>query len=359
MGTVQTAADGAGKLDEQWAWEAVLRRDRGLDGRFVYAVRSTGVFCRPSCASRRPRRENVVFYATPDDAARAGFRPCRRCRPASESGTATERAVQRALAYLEAHVEERVTLEQLGREVGVSPFHLQRTFRERVGVTPRAYQAARRVERLKGRLRAGDSVGRAGFEAGFGSARGAHERSTAALGMTPGRYRRGAAGVRIRYTIVDSALGRVLVAATEAGVCAVALGEDDALLEAELRADFPRADLARADDALRAWAAPVVARVESARPGLALPLDLHGTAFQLAVWDALQRIPPGQPRTDAQVAAAIGRPGAARAVARACASNRTAVVVPCHRVVPAAGGAGGYRWGNQRKQELLRREQEG
>ncbi len=352
-GSAMAAADG---LDEQQAWAGVLRRDRALDGRFVYAVRTTGVFCRPSCASRRPRQENVVFYATPDDAARAGFRPCRRCRPTSPAGTGTERAVHRALAFIEAHLDDRITLERRGHEVGVSPFHLQRTFRERVGVTPRAYQAARRVERLKGRLRAGETVGRAGFEAGFGSARGAHERSSAALGMTPGRYRRGAGGLRIRFTIVDCALGRLLVAATDAGVCAVALGDDDAALEAGLRADFPRAALARDDEALRPWVAPIVSRVESARPGLALPLDLHGTAFQLAVWDALQRIPPGETRTYAQVAAAIGRPGAARAVARACASNPAAVLVPCHRVVPAAGGAGGYRWGSERKEELLRRE---
>ncbi len=358
MQRVGTAARVGSDIPEQQAWEAVLRRDRGRDGTFVYAVRSTGIFCRPSCPSRRPRRQNVLFYATPADAERAGFRPCRRCRPMSAAGTGTERAVRRALAYIEAHPDERITLEQLGREVGVSPFHLQRTFRERVGVTPRAYQAARRVERLKGRLRAGDTVGRAGFEAGFGSARGAHAHTSAALGMTPGRYRRGGHGLAIRFGIVDSTLGRVLIAGTATGVCAVLLGDDDAGLEAQLRSEFPRADLARADEAIREWATPVVARVEGVRPGLALPLELHGTAFQLAVWNALQRIPPGETRTYAQVAAAVGHPGAARAVARACASNRTAVVVPCHRVVPAAGGVGGYRWGEERKRELLRREKD-
>jgi len=359
MRSIGSAAESSGGISEQEAWDAVLRRDRALDGSFVYAVRSTGVFCRPSCPSRRPRRETVVFHATPGDAERAGYRPCRRCRPTSAAGTATEQAVHRALLYLDAHLDERITLERLGREVGVSPFHLQRTFRERVGVTPRAYQDARRVERLKGRLRAGDTVGRAGFEAGYGSARGAHEHAAAALGMTPGRYRRGGSGMRVRYTIVDSALARVLVAATDAGVCAVALGGDDAALAAELRADFPRATLARDDQALRPWADPVIACVEGTSPGLALPLALHGTAFQLAVWEALRRIPPGQTRSYAQVAAAIGRPTAARAVARACASNRAAVVVPCHRVVPAAGGTGGYRWGEQRKAELLKREATG
>ncbi len=356
MNTVGSAAAAGRTLPEQQAWEAVLRRDRGLDGAFVFAVRSTGVFCRPSCPSRRPRRENVLFYATPADAERAGYRACRRCRPTSPAGTGTERAVHRALAYIDAHLDDRITLERLGREVGVSPFHLQRTFRERVGVTPRAYQAARRVERLKGRLRAGDTVGRAGFEAGFGSARGAHAHTSAALGMTPGRYRRGGQGLEIRFGVVDSALGQVLVGATRAGVCAVLLGDEEGELERQLRADFPRAAIARDDDAIREWAAPVVARVEGAHPGLALPLDLHGTAFQLAVWHALQRIPPGETRTYAEVAAAIGRPRATRAVARACAGNHTAVVVPCHRVVPASGGAGGYRWGEARKRELLRRE---
>ncbi|HEX9107700.1 MAG TPA: methylated-DNA--[protein]-cysteine S-methyltransferase, partial [Longimicrobiales bacterium] len=238
----------------------------------------------------------------------------------------------------------------------VSPFHLQRTFRDRVGLTPRAWQAARRVERLKQRLQAGDTVGRAGFAAGFGSARGAYEGAAPALGMTPGRYRRGGRGLEIRYTLLATSLGRVLVGATASGVCAVLLGDDDTGLLAALRADFPQASVARDDAALREWAAPVVACVEGRSPGRALPLELHGTAFQLTVWHALQRIPPGETRSYAEVAAAIGRPGAARAVARACASNRTAVVVPCHRVVPAAGGAGGYRWGEERKRALLERE---
>ena len=354
--SMERAMADEGRLDEQRAWEAVLRRDRGRDGAFVFAVRTTGVFCRPSCPARRPRRENVLFYATPADAEDAGYRACRRCRPTVPAGTGTERAVHRALRFIDEHLDERITLARLGREVGVSPFHLQRTFRERVGVSPRAYQDARRVDRLKGRLQAGDTVGRASFEAGFGSARGAHERATAALGMTPGSYRRGGSGLEIRYTILPSTLGRVLVAATAEGVCAVMLGEADSALEAALRADFPRADIARDDDRIGMWAEPVVSALADTSPGLALPLDLHGTAFQLAVWDALRRIPRGETRTYGEVAAAIGQPRAVRAVARAIASNHAAVVVPCHRVVPASGGAGGYRWGEERKRELLRRE---
>jgi AraC family transcriptional regulator of adaptative response/methylated-DNA-[protein]-cysteine methyltransferase len=346
-------------ISEDAAWRAVLARDRSQDGRFVYAVRTTGVYCRPSCPSRRPRRENVSFHATPDEAELAGYRACRRCRPRSLAGTATERAVRRALDFIDAHLDERVTLERLGGEVGVSAFHLQRTFRDRVGLSPRAYQDARRLERLKGRLQRGDTVGRVTFEAGFGSARGAYAGAAAGLGMTPGAYRRGGRGLEVRYTVLAAPLGRVLVGATSRGVCAVALGDDDAGLEAELLREFPAAALVRDDAALREWVAPIVAYLETGHPGLALPVELHGTAFQLRVWNALREIPAGETRSYGEVAAAIGRPGAARAVARACAGNRTALVVPCHRVVPAAGGVGGYRWGEERKRALLEREKEG
>ena len=343
---------------EEAAWEAVLRRDRAADGRFVYAVGSTGVFCRPSCPSRRPRRENVVFFATATDAEGAGYRACRRCRPTGE-GTGTERAIRRALEILDGNPDERLTLERLGAAVGMSAHHLQRTFRERVGVSPKEYQDARRTERMKARLRGGDTVSRAGFEAGFGSSRGAQERVAQGLGMTPGAYRRGARGLMIRFAVVDSALGRLLVGATDRGVCAVMFGLDDDALEEELRRDFPAATIARDDEGLADWARAALAIVEGVQPGLAVPLDLLGTAFQLSVWNALRRIPRGETRSYSEIARALGRPGAARAVARACADNHAAVLVPCHRVVPAGSGAerpGGYRWGAKRKRALLASE---
>ncbi|HEX7091755.1 MAG TPA: bifunctional DNA-binding transcriptional regulator/O6-methylguanine-DNA methyltransferase Ada [Longimicrobiales bacterium] len=340
------------------AWAAVLRRDPEADGRFVYAVATTRVYCRPVCPSRRPRREHVSFFAGPAEAEAAGYRPCRRCRPDRSGPSAMVACVQRAKAYLDAHLDETVTLEQLGRVAYMSPFHLQRSFKRLLGVTPREYVRARRAERLKQRLRAGDTVSRATFEAGYGSGSRVYERAGEELGMTPGTYGRGGAGETIRYAIVTTSLGRLLVAATARGVCAVAFGESDAELEAELRREFPRASLERASDEVGAWVAAVVALVEGEVARVDVPLDLRATAFQQRVWKALREIPPGETRTYGEVARAIGEPRAARAVARACASNPVAVVVPCHRVVPAASGAGvgGYRWGAERKRKLLARE---
>jgi len=340
------------------AWAAVLRRAPEADGRFVYAVATTRVYCRPVCPSRRPRREHVSFFAGPAEAEAAGYRPCRRCRPDRGGPSAAAACVERAKAYLDAHLDETVTLERLGRAAYMSPFHLQRSFKRLLGVTPREYVRARRAERLKQRLRAGDTVSRATFEAGYGSGSRVYERAGEELGMTPASYRRGGAGETIRYAIVATTLGRLLVAATARGVCAVAFGESDAELEAELRHEFPRAVLERASDELGAWVAAVVALVEGEVARVDVPLDLRATAFQQRVWKALREIPPGETRTYGEVAKAIGAPGAARAVARACASNRVAVVVPCHRVVPSGSGAGvgGYRWGAERKRRLLERE---
>lgn len=345
-------------FSEDEAWAAVLGRDRGFDGAFIYAVRTTGVYCRPSCPSRRPRRENVVFLRTAEAAEREGFRACHRCHPGSTAGTPAERRIRLALEYIDAHVDEPIALATLARKVGLSPFHLQRTFKQRIGLSPRAYQNAKRLERFKARLQVGDIVSKATYEAGFGSSRGAYEQAGAGLGMTPGAYRRGGSGLRIRFTTVRSGLGRVLVGATERGVCAVALGGDESGLEAELRREFPNALIERDDSAVREWVDPIVRHLEGAHPGLAVPLDLQGTAFQLRVWKALQEIPPGETRSYGEVAAAIGRPSAARAVARACASNRAALVVPCHRVVREGGALGGYRWGSDRKRRLLEREAE-
>ncbi|HTN53523.1 MAG TPA: bifunctional DNA-binding transcriptional regulator/O6-methylguanine-DNA methyltransferase Ada [Anaeromyxobacter sp.] len=338
---------------DQAAWRAVLRRDRSADGAFVYAVRTTGIYCRPSCPSRRPRRENVTFFPSPAEAERGGFRPCARCGPASR--LAAERAVARAAAFLEERPEERVTLPALAAEVGLSPSHLQRTFRRVLGVSPRAFQDARRLARFKGLVRRGEPVGSAGYGAGYGSSRGLYESARAGLGMTPAAYRKGGEREAIRFGIVGTGLGRLLVAATGRGVCSVALGDSDAALEHELRGEFPRAGLERDDPGVARWTRAVVGRLEGA-PGEELPLDLRGTAFQLRVWSALRQIPFGETRSYAAVARAVAAPRAARAVARACAANRVALLVPCHRVVRGGGELGGYRWGVERKRRLLEAE---
>jgi len=337
--------------DAETAWTAVLRRDSSSDGQFVYAVSSTGVYCRPSCPSRRPRRDRVSFFADGSEAEAAGYRACLRCG----NGGVSEN-VERARRYLDAHADERVTLQQLGRVAGLSPFHLQRTFQRIVGLTPKAYAAARRTESFKRTLRKGSDVTSAIYEAGYGSSSRAYEKSGERLGMTPSEYRRGGKGMRIRYATVSSPLGRLLVGATERGVCSVALGDDDAALAMSLRREYPHAQLERAGDGLGDLIEAVVERLEGSRTGAQVPLDVTATAFQWRVWRALQTIPHGTTRSYAQIAASIGKPGAVRAVARACASNRVALIIPCHRVVRSDGDLGGYRWGVERKAELLQRE---
>jgi AraC family transcriptional regulator of adaptative response/methylated-DNA-[protein]-cysteine methyltransferase len=342
------------------AWRAVQSRDPRFDGRFVYAVRSTHVYCRPSCPSRRPARANVTFYREADAAERDGYRACRRCRPQDVAfAPAAAVAVERARQYLERHADQRVTLDTLAREVGLSPFHLQRTFKRLLGVSPREYHDALRVSRFKSRLRAGDTVSRATYEAGFGSSSRVYEHSDRSLGMTPAAYRRGGAGMHIVYTIVASPFGPLLVGATARGVCAVVLGDDDDALVRALRTDFPRAEIARGDDRHRAWAEEIVGQLGGGNLGLDVPLDVHGTAFQKQVWTLLRRIPPGHTRTYRDIARAAGKPSATRAVARACAANHLAVVIPCHRVVRSDGALGGYKWGVERKQRLLDRERDG
>jgi len=340
---------------EESLWSAVLARDAARDGSFVYAVRTTGVYCRPSCPSRRPRRENVAFFRSGAQAEQAGFRACRRCGHGA-AGSASAEAVARAAAYLEVHLDGRVTLAALARHVGLSPFHLQRTFRRALGLSPRAFQDAKRLARFKARVRQGEAVGMATYEAGYGSSRGLYESARAGLGMTPATYRRGGAGETIRYTLVATELGRLLVATTGRGVCSVCVGADDARLEAELRAEFPSAAFSRDDEHVKPWVEAVLRHVRDA--GAIPPLDLRGTAFQLRVWQALREIPAGETRSYGDVARAIGMPLASRAVARACATNRLALVVPCHRVVRGDGAPGGYRWGPSVKRKLLDREAE-
>jgi AraC family transcriptional regulator of adaptative response/methylated-DNA-[protein]-cysteine methyltransferase len=339
---------------DQKRWEAVLERNHSEDGNFVYAVTSTHIYCRPSCPSRRPARSRVRFFQTPDAAEGAGFRACRRCEPRGER--TSDRQIQRAREYLDEHWDRTVSLEQLGRVVEMSPYHLQRTFKRVFGVTPKAYASARRLERMKSRLKEGDTVSRATYEAGFGSGSRAYEHARSGMGMTPGTYRNGGRGTRIRYTIVETNVGHLLAAATELGLCSVMLGDEPSLLESSLHREFPAASVERDDEDLRDLTERVVERLSAAGDHLGLPLDVVASAFQWQVWEALRRIPVGETRSYQAIARELGRPTAARAVARACASNRLAVVIPCHRVVRGDGGLGGYRWGLDRKRQLLEQE---
>src|SRR5215218_3360561 len=339
-------------------WQAVMDRDRGRDGDFVFAVSTTGVYCRPSCPARRPRRENVSFFTDPVAAERAGFRACRRCRPKAVASSQQE-LVARAITWLDAHVEERVTLSRLAAALGVSPGHLQRTFTRIIGVSPRMYAAARRLELAKTRLRDGADVTSALYASGYGSSSRFYAQARASLGMTPTSYKQGGEGMTMNYATTGSPIGQVLVAATERGLCAVSIGEDDAALEQSLIAEFPRATIRRDDDALRPYVDSVLAHLRDRTSLAALPLDLVGTPFQHAVWQALRAIPAGERRTYGQIAVTLGNPKGARTVASACASNPVALVIPCHRVVRGDGSTGGYRWGAERKQALLASEGDG
>ena len=339
-------------------WQAVLGRDHSQDGRFVYAVATTRIYCRPSCPSRRPSRSHVSFYASPDSAEAAGYRACLRCEPRT-MGRTVQRQIERARQYLDQHATEPVTLEELSGIVGLSPFHLQRTFKRLVGVTPKAYASLRRLEQMKTRLRKGDTVSRATYGAGYGSGSRAYEHAQARLGMTPGTYREGGRGARLRYALVPTTIGLLLVAATERGLCAVSLGDDAGELEAGLRREYPAATIERDDSELQSYIEEVVGQVTGGRSEGNAGLDIKGSTFQWQVWEALRRIPAGETRSYQAIARALGRPAAARAVARACASNRLALVIPCHRAVREDGGLGGYRWGVERKRALLEQERAG
>jgi AraC family transcriptional regulator of adaptative response/methylated-DNA-[protein]-cysteine methyltransferase len=338
-------------------WSAVQKRDPRYDPIFVYGVRSTGIYCRPSCPSRRPRAEQVAFFERPEAAEEAGFRPCLRCQPRRNGGKRPQdQLVERVCRLIDANLDRPVTLDRLARATGSSAFHLQRTFKKALGITPRQYAEARRLIRLKLRLRKGDNVTTATYEAGFGSGSRVYERSARHLGMTPGTYRRGGVGARIRYAVVNSPLGRVLLAATDAGVCAVRFGENDAEMLRELEREYPRARIERDANSLAAWARQVTAHIAGYSRSLELPLDIRATAFQRKVWEALRNIPLGETRSYGELARAIGDPKALRAVARACATNPVAVVIPCHRAVAKDGKLAGYRWGTERKRALLESE---
>ncbi|MCI0628574.1 MAG: bifunctional DNA-binding transcriptional regulator/O6-methylguanine-DNA methyltransferase Ada [Acidobacteria bacterium] len=342
-------------------WRAVLARDARLDGRFVFAVRSTGIYCRPSCPSRRPRREQVVFFARPEAAERVGFRACRRCRPSDTSdGNPQVELVRQVCRTIDLHLRESSEgmprLAALSAQIGVSPQHLQRTFKRLIGISPRQYADARRLGTLKAQLQKGDDVTTALYEAGYGSSSRLYEQADSQLGMTPATYRRGGQGMNIAYTIVNSPLGRLLVAATRKGISALYLSDSDTRMESALRREYPNAGIHRDQNGMGNWVRMILKHLEGTEPRLDLPVDVQATAFQRRVWEELRSIPFGSTRSYSQIARSIGRPRANRAVARACATNPVSVVIPCHRVVREDGQLGGYRWGLHRKQTLLAQE---
>jgi AraC family transcriptional regulator of adaptative response/methylated-DNA-[protein]-cysteine methyltransferase len=335
---------------------AVASRDTRLDSAFVYAVRSTGIYCRPSCPSRRPHTKQMLFFAVPEAAERAGFRPCLRCRPRQAPRSVPSELVRRVCREIEADADRPVGLRRLAAGAGMSAHHLQRTFRRAMGITPRQYADAVRVARLKSHLRKGNDVTTALYDAGYGSASRLYEHSDKKLGMTPATYRRGGRGMQISYTIADCSLGRVLVAATDRGVSAIYLGDKDEPLAAALRKEYPHAEIRRSSGEHSEWVRVIVRHLADAQRQLDLPTDVVATAFQRRVWEALCSIPFGTTRTYSEVARLLGRPTATRAVARACATNPTAIIVPCHRVIRTDGSLGGYRGGLHRKKLLLEQE---
>lgn len=341
-------------------WEAVRSGDGRFDGLFVYAVRSTGVYCKPSCPSRRPRRGQVSFFSSCEEAEAGGFRACRRCQPRAPRGhDPSAETVMRVCAHIEAREGEAVTLEELGRAVGSSPHHVQRTFKRLTGITPRQYASALRLRRFKAKVKEGRGVAEALYDSGYGSSSRLYERVSERMGMTPASYRRGGRGMSIIYTTAGCDLGRLLVAATERGVCSVRFGDTDMELEAELAAEYPAAELRRDGGRLDDFVGALLRHLGGSVAALELPLDVRATTFQSRVWEELRRIPYGETRSYAEVARSLGRPTATRAVARACAANPVALVNPCHRVVRGDGGLSGYRWGVGRKRALLARERGG
>ena len=349
-------------IDAKQCWEAVSHRDHSFDGIFYVGVLTTGVYCKPSCPARRPLRENVRFYATPKAAERDGLRACLRCRPLEGAGTKPAR-IHDLCRYIESHAGEPLTLEDLAEKAGMSRFHLQRTFKAVVGLSPKQYQEACRLESLKGALKQSNDVAGAVYDAGFGSASRVYERADTRLGMTPNRYRQGGRGLSITYATADSQLGLLMIAATDRGVCFVQFGDSREGLLGALRKEYPEAELEPMvnppSGEFRQWMEALNRYLEHKQPSLDLPVDVRATAFQMRVWNYLQSIPPGEVRSYGEVAAGIDAPTATRAVARACATNPVALAIPCHRVIRGSGELGGYRWGVERKRELLEMENRG
>jgi AraC family transcriptional regulator, regulatory protein of adaptative response / methylated-DNA-[protein]-cysteine methyltransferase len=340
-------------------WDAVVSRDSAYDGKFVFAVSSTGIYCRPSCAARRPRRENVTFFTRPEQAEKAGFRACLRCRPRSVTGHPQSDLAREICRYIEQHLDESITLERLGKAFRQSPFHLQRSFKAALGITPREYGDSCRLRLLKRNLQAGNNVTRAMYDAGYGSSSRLYEKTSSQLGMTPDKYRRGSVAAVIRYLCADSPLGRMLIAATDRGVCSIQFGRTDEELIEGLKHEFPFAIRKLDESGLQLWVEALLSKMTGRELNAALPLDIRATAFQRRVWTYLQSIPFGEKRSYSEVAKAIGQPSASRAVARACATNPVAVAIPCHRVVREDGSVSGYRWGVERKKTLLEMEAHG
>ena len=346
------------KLDDESCWRAVANRRQQADGKFFYAVKTTGVFCRPSCAARPPLRKNVSYYANASEAAAAGFRPCLRCRPLAAIGQNPATATMVDLSrYLEAQADQPISLAQLAKRAGLSPYHLQRSFKAVLGVSPKEFQTAARIGRLKSSLRAGDAITSAVFEAGFGSMSRIYEQADGRLGMTPSAYRAGGAGETISYACRSSAFGPMMMAGTARGVCFVQFGDDPVALLEQLKSEYPNAALtpsaAGASPQLDAWIAALDVHLSTGGPRPDLPLDLRGTAFQIRVWRFLMGIKEGEVVSYSDVAEGIGAPKAVRAAASACAANRIAVLIPCHRVLRGDGGLGGYRWGVDRKRAMI------
>jgi len=339
-------------------WAQVMSRDLKADGQFVYAVKSTGIFCRPSCPSRRPRREMVEFFGSPTQAQKAGYRACRRCTPADLNAQIEK--VNAACRYIDKTTatdnETTLTLSEIARHVSLSPFHFQRLFKRTLGISPRQYQQARRAGKFRSALQTESRITDAVYEAGYSSSSRAYESVNAQLGMTPSAFKRKGEGVPIAFSVVASELGKLLVATTPRGVCAVRFGDSEAALVRELKQEFSAAEFTRNDRELASVAEQVQQLLRGKPAAIKIPLDVQGTAFQQIVWKALRQIPRGETRSYTEVAKSIGKPRAVRAVASACASNPVAVVVPCHRVVQKSGSLAGYRWGIKRKAALLEME---
>jgi AraC family transcriptional regulator of adaptative response/methylated-DNA-[protein]-cysteine methyltransferase len=351
-----TTANARAAATDESRWAAVLARDKAADGTFVLGVKTTGIYCKPSCPARKPLRKNVRFYDTCGEAEAAGFRACKRCKPNAANGADAQADKIAAACRMIETAETAPSLEALAAQAGLSPYHFHRVFKAATGLTPKAYAVAHRNKRVREALKGDKSVTEAIYEAGFNSTGRFYADATPSLGMTPGAYRAGGTDAQIRYAIAKCTLGNMLVAATDKGVCALFFGDDPAELEQELRDRFPRAELVKGDRTFKDLVAKVVAYVEAPAKKMDLPLDVQGTAFQHRVWTALREIPPGETVTYGDIARRIGKPDAVRAVGAACGANRIAVVIPCHRVVGSSGKLTGYRWGVKRKQALLDRE---
>jgi AraC family transcriptional regulator, regulatory protein of adaptative response / methylated-DNA-[protein]-cysteine methyltransferase len=343
-------------LSDDERWTAVHSREDRFDGAFVFAVRSTGIYCRPSCPARRPGKQQVLFFPGPTEAEQSGFRPCHRCHPREAGPSPKAKLVDQACRYIEVNLQGKLSLSILSRHVGLSPYHFQRTFKNVLGISPREYVKARRLARMKRFLRNGETVNDSLYNAGFSSRSRVYEKVQGGFGVNPGEFRRGGEGLRIQYSIIDSPLGRLLVAATERGVCGVCIGDSDRFVESSLTEDFPHAILRRNDEAMEDWTGAFAKYFDGEHLALNLPLDVKATAFQSQVWKIIRSIPFGKTTTYSRIAQELGNPEASRAVARACATNPVALVIPCHRVIGKDGNLHGYRWGIKRKHVLLKLE---